>query len=152
MTEQEMRDMKAPWPKTWDELRDFCEPMFANENDDYGKAVYCMSLAATAMFNFAASKVGATGFQASCADLDILRRTRDMEHGFQIVDYERALYPQYLDPSNADYAALQAVFPQIAPRLIKAAKKNLAEAGEHTSPHVIAHWERIAALPEPKDD
>lgn len=147
MDEQEMRDMKAPWPKTWDELRDFCEPLFAKESDDYGKAAYCISLAATAMFNFAADKVGATGFQASCADLDILRRTRGLEHGFQFVDYGKALYPQYLDPSNTDCAALRAIFPEIAPTLADAAKKLLEKNGGSAHPNVIAHWKRLAALP-----
>lgn len=145
MTEQEMRDMKAPSPKTWDELRDFCEPLFAKEDDDYGKAVYCMSLAATAMFNFAAHKVGASGFQASCADLDILRRTRLMEHGFQIVDYSNALYPQYVTGNDDDHAALRAIFPQIAPHLAKEAKKRLGE-DRSAHPNVIEHWKRIAAL------
>ena len=144
MTESEMRDMDAPRPKSWDELRDFCEPLFAKENDDYGKAVYCMSLAAVAMFNFAASKVGATGFQASCADMDILRRTRHMENGFQIVNYDNALYPQYLE---GDHTALIAIFDEIAPDLADAAAK-LIEKNPGANARVIDHWKRIAALKE----
>ena len=143
MTESEMRDLETPSPKSWDELRDFCEPLFAKENDDYGKAVYCMSLAAVAMFNFAASKVGATGFQASCADMDILRRTRRMEHGFQIVNYNNALYPQYLEGN--DHKALRAIFDDIAPSLADEAQKRI-DSNTPAHPDVRAHWRRIAAL------
>lgn len=142
MNESEMRDMKAPWPKSWSELQDFCESLWT-ENDDYGKAVYCMSLAATAMFNFAGHKVGATGFQASCADLDILRRTRHMEHGFRVVDYDKALYPQYLESDPV----IAFLFDEIAPSLKKAAQKNLAE-NDRAHPDVIAHWQRIADMEE----
>jgi hypothetical protein len=142
MTELEMRDMKAPWPKSWDELRDFCESLWT-ENNDYGKAVYCMSLASVAMFNLAAHKVGATGFQASCADMDILRRTRDMENGFRIVDYSKAMYPQYLESDQV----IALLFDELAPLLKDAAAKELA-TNERAHPNVIAHWKRIVDLGE----
>lgn len=147
MTESEMRDAVAPTPKSWEELQAYCENLFANENDDYGKCAYCMSLAATAMFNFAAGRVGATGFLASCADMDILRRTRGMKHGFQIVDYGNFLYPQYMDRPE-----VVALFDTVAPDLIDAAKKLLAESdGRTVHGDVLRHWRRIAALPAPRN-
>lgn len=148
-TEAQMRDMEAPSPKSWDELRDFCEPLFATENDEYGKAVYCISLAATAMFNFAASKVGATGFQASCADMDFLRRTRGMKRGFQIVDYDHMLYPQYVDSTGPEYAAIRALFPIVAPKLADAAAELLRDKSSTAHLNVIAHWKRVAAMKQP---
>lgn len=147
MTESEMRDADAPWPKSWEELKAYCESLFINENNDYGKAAYCMSLATTAMFNFAADRVGATGFLASCADMDFLRRSRGMKNGFQIVDYNNFLYPQYMNRPE-----IAALFPKIAPRLIKEAKRLLEENGGGAHEDVLAHWKRIATMPEPTED
>lgn len=144
MTEAEMSKAKAPWPKTMGELADYCETLWSQENNDYGKAVYCISLATEAMFNLAASRVGASGFQASCADLTFLAKRRSMEHGFQLVDYSKALFPQYLESDPV----LAMLFDQIAPSLRKAAQAKLDEASDTTSPAVIAHWKRIVALPE----
>jgi hypothetical protein len=143
--EAAMRDADVPRFETHQELQAWIESLLANNNDDYGKAVYCISLATFATFNFVASKVGATGFQASCADMDVLRRSRQLEHGFQIVDYGKALYPQYLESDSV----LVLLFDKIAPSLKAAAAKLIAERTRHvTSPAVLAHWERITSLPE----
>ena len=75
MTEQEMRDTEVPRANTIGELSDYIESLVQQEHD-YGTCVYAMSMAATAAFNYVARRLGVTGFQASCADMDVLRRTR----------------------------------------------------------------------------
>lgn len=93
MTEKEMRECKVPW---FDKKRDLIKyiSQLVNMKHDYGTCCYAMSMSAVAAFNFVSSKLGVTGFQASCAELDVLARTRNMKLGFKILDNEDLLYPQ----------------------------------------------------------
>lgn len=95
MTEQELRECEVVWPKNLKELTEYIENLVKRKHD-YGTCVYAMSMSAVAAFHYVAHCIGATGFQASCADLDILKRTRHMDL-FRIVDYGNFLYPQYKD-------------------------------------------------------
>jgi hypothetical protein len=142
MSEQELRDSKVPWIETEQELSDYIQSL-ANREHDYGTAVYAMSMAATAAFNYMAKKVGASGFQASCADLDVLRRTRHLDR-FMIVNLNDALYPQtdlrqkldeYLEKSK-DYLREEAQ-KQLD-------KYEAEEEPKFIHPEVKAHWERLA--------
>lgn len=143
MTETEMRDARVPWPKTEEELVSYIKGLVEQEHD-YGTCVYAMSMAATAALYYVGSRLGVSGAQASCADLDILRRTRHMEHGFCITNYADLLYPQYWNE-----AATAAIFrevlrdPEQKPRFVEAAKKMLAEETRGTE-NVRAHWQKIA--------
>jgi hypothetical protein len=92
--EKEMRESKVPWFDNKEDLIKYITELEEQEHD-YGTCVYAMSMAAMATFNYMADKLGCTGFQASCADMDILRRSRRMKHGFRILDYDDLLYPQY---------------------------------------------------------
>ena len=98
-----MRAEKAPTPSLVEELNEYIRSLVEREHD-YGTCVYAMSLAATAAFNHVASKLGVTGFQASCADLDVLRRTRGMDGPFIILKAEDMLYPQYDLPGELQEA------------------------------------------------
>jgi hypothetical protein len=136
-TEQEMREETAPTFDTVEELQGYITSLVEREHD-YGTCCYAMSLAATAAFNFVASKLGVTGFQASCADLDILRRTRHLDGPFLILKGEDELYPQYdnhkkLEESRESWKSWIAE---------QAAKK--LEDVEHAHPDVIAHWKKLA--------
>ena len=138
-TEEQMRDAEAPRPKTTEELGAFIETMLKREHD-YGTCVYAMSLAATAAFNLVAHTLRVTGFQASCADLDILTRTRGMKGPWSIVDYSKALYPQYdiVGDVSEDLA-------KSAGWLRDEARKLLAERCDTPAdPNVMAHWRRLA--------
>ena len=95
-TEKELRVSGVPTPDSEQELIEYIHSLVERPHD-YGTCVYAMSMAATAAFNYVAHKLGVTGFQASCADMDIIKRTRHMEHGFRIVDYANLFYPQYWD-------------------------------------------------------
>lgn len=145
MTEQELRDYKVPTPRSIDELTDIiCD--LTERKHDYGTCVYAMSIAATAAFNYMASTLGVTGFQASCADMDILRRTRGYEHGFQVINYENLLYPQYEDQFGLSRAKLLAD-PGVRKIVRAAAKKLLKDRSADAHKDVLAHWKQLAALP-----
>lgn len=138
MTETEMREDQAAHPKTIGELSD-CIQALVKQDHDYGTCVYAMSLAATAAFNYVASQLGVTGFQASCADLDIVRRTRSINGPFMLIDGNKMLYPQY-----DLHAILSKAMDGWTEWAAKEAKKKLAEAS-HAHPDVVAHWEALAA-------
>jgi len=137
-TEEELRESKAPWPKTEEELIEYIRSL-VDLKHDYGTCVYAISLSAVAAFNYVASKLGCTGFQASCADLDILKRTRSMEGPFMIVDLNKYLFPQY-DLRNE----LEEFISKNMDWVKEQAKKRLAEDNEYTAKSVLAHWKALA--------
>ena len=94
MTEAELRGYKCPTFNSLDELTKFINDLTERKHD-YGTCCYAMSLAATASFEYVASKLGVTGFQAGFAGLDIIKRVRNMDGPFMILDAEKTLYPQY---------------------------------------------------------
>jgi hypothetical protein len=140
-TEQQMRDAEAPHPRTTDELFTYIDNLTGRKHD-YGTCVYAMSLAAVAAFNYVAHKLGVTGFQASCADLDILRRTRGMKGPFMLLKAQDMLYPQYDLPRQL-FEAMEEWKPWVAEQ----AAKQLAEYGDDSRvyPDVLAHWKRLAS-------
>jgi hypothetical protein len=93
-TEKEMREATVPTFSSAEELQKYIDGLVTQEHD-YGTCVYAMSIAATATFNYVANVLGVTGFQASMADLDIIRRTRHMKGPFMLLKGEDLLYPQY---------------------------------------------------------
>ena len=140
MSEQEMRDTEVPRANTIAELSDYIESLVQQEHD-YGTCVYAMSMAATAAFNYVARRLGVTGFQASCADMDVLRRTRRITGPFMIVDGNKMLYPQY--SIERDVREAMNEWAQWAG---DEARKLLAQDNGRASPKVIKHWKGLAAL------
>lgn len=138
MTEQELRDSTAPTPTTLEELSSYIESL-RTQDHDYGTCVYAMSLSATAAFNYIANTLGVTGFQASCADLDILRRTRRMKGPFAIINADHMLYPQY-DFPNKSRELVDKWRPWAAEQAIK-----LLEEHKDADPTVYNHWQWLAA-------
>jgi hypothetical protein len=145
-TEKELRECEVPWPKTDAELAVIITAL-SDRSHDYGTCVYAMSFAALAAFYLMAHKLGVTGFQASCADMDFIGRTRHMKHGFRIINYENLLYPQYCNskhfPSYHDLLDDEDVKKQLRDQAIK---KLSEETSAH--PNVRAHWEFLASLCE----
>ena len=155
-TEKEMREEKVPSFETMEELTNYINSLVDREHD-YGTCVYAMSLAATAAFNYVASKLGVTGFQASCADLDIIRRTRHIESPFAMITADKALYPQH--DIKAD---VEKYMDEWKEWVQKEARSKLKEHNhknelkkwtdddgqEHecyaVHPEVWAHWEKLA--------
>lgn len=138
-TEKEMRDEAVPTFETLEELNKYITQLKEQEHD-YGTAVYAISMAATAAFNYMAASLGATGFQASCADLDILRRTRYIKAPFAIITAEDMLYPQY----NIDnkFKELKEGWKPWA----KEEAKKLLLSGDTmlVAPKVLEHWLNLA--------
>lgn len=141
--EKTMREAKVPTLESPEELSAYIADLIDREHD-YGTAVYAISMAATATFNHVAKKLGVTGWQASNADLDILRRTRNLPGPFMLIDADKALFPQY---SLA--ADLEAFLIDIKPWLAEQAAKKLAnDIDGPVSPKVVDHWRTLAAWKE----
>lgn len=66
---------KNPWPKTAKELEETIAG-YVNGKHTYDTAAIAMSLAATAAFNYVATVLGTTGFQAGWAIGDFERRNK----------------------------------------------------------------------------
>ncbi len=146
MSEEELREIDVPFFKREKDVIRFIRNII-NRDHEYGTCVYAMSLSAIAAFNYVCSRLGTTGFQASCADMDFLARTRGMKDGFSILDYNRLLYPQYLDKFNK--TAVDYIYSNLESLQDKAL--DLLEKSEGmTHPDVKAHWEWILSL-KPKE-
>ena len=143
-TEEQMRDGDVPWPKSRDELVAYIDTLTERPHD-YGTCVYAMSMAATAAFNYVASKLGVTGFQASAAAMDILRRTCGLKNGFRIISYDDLLYPQYWDAERTPIFRAVLREPRNARRFADEAARRLSE-DSHASPTVRDHWRWIIGM------
>jgi hypothetical protein len=138
--EQEIRNQEAPWLDSLDQLQQYINSLVERPHD-YGSCVYAMSLAAVAAFQYVASKLGVTGFQASCADLDFIRRTRNLKGPFMLIDAEKMLYPQYDIRNN-----LEEALEKWKPWAAEEAEKKLAEDTHDAADSVISHWIYLASL------
>lgn len=145
LEEFELRDFEVPKVETVEDLVRIVTAVTRREHD-YGTAVYAMSIAAHAAFRFVAGVLGVTGFQASCADLDFVKRTRRLDL-FALTDYSKLLYPQYVEEIPDAMRVLQ----KNAKWFREKARELLAEdgSGEGLTPSsaVRAHWRWLAALP-----
>lgn len=137
--EYKMSQEKVPTPNTIEELSSYISYL-SYMTHDYGTAVYAMSMAAVATLNFMTNKIGASGFQYSCADMDILRRTRNLNHGFSIVDYSKVLYPQY----RKDFLTYDGIIEQNRIHFASEARKLLDECSG--SQEVQDHWTYLSSL------
>lgn len=144
MTEKEMREADVPTFDTLDELTEYIRSLTEREHD-YGTAVYAVSMAAVAAFNHVAHKLGITGFQASCADLDIIRRTRRLRGPFMLIRAEDMLYPQYSIEGKVREA-----LNEWLPWAREQARKKLAEPLVHVHPDVMRRWRELAGTKDAK--
>lgn len=140
-TEKELRELKPVWPKSFDEVSLILLALAEREHD-YGTCVYAMSHGAVAGYNFIAGRLGVTGFQASCADLDIIRINRHWEHGFRLVNFADLHFPQYM--TRRSFPTLFDVLEGQREALMESAKAKL-EKGGAMHPNVRAHLEWLAA-------
>lgn len=147
MSETEMSKSEAPSPQNIEELTEYIDSL-VNQPQSYGTCVYAMSLASVATFNYVADKLGVTGFQASCADLDFIKRTRRLKNGFRITDYGNLLYPQYYFDEGSFPTAHQLLMKNLEQIQDKAL--DLIEEDDksdlNASQTVRKHWEWILSL------
>jgi hypothetical protein len=138
LNERGLRDAVTPRIETEDELLAVVRALVERDHD-YGTCVYAMSIAAEAAYRYVAGRLSVTGFQASCADMDFLRRIRHMPGPFTVIDVSNALYPQY------DLVGrLREYIQESSGWLRDEARKRLDNDSAHASPNVIAHWKRLA--------
>lgn len=145
-TEEEMRAAKVPWPYTTRQLVQYIDSLVEREHD-YGTCVYAMSMAAVAAFYYVSHRLEVTGFQASCADLDIIRRTRHLKGPFMIIDADKMLYPQY----NIVGEVMKAL-KEWRPWAKKRAKELLADDGRSAADEVYDRWKRLASADVPEEE
>jgi len=136
--EAKMRAETAPTPKTIGELTAYIDYLADGEHD-YGTCVYATSLAAVAAFNHVAHRLCVSGFQAMCADLDVVRRTRSIDGPFALIRGRDMLYPQY-DALGELQKLLEDEWRGWA---AKEAQKMLIESPTAHS-DVVAHWRKLA--------
>lgn len=143
MTEQQLRDAADPWPHTEDELLAQLRAL-VDRPHDYGTCCYAMSIAAVAAFNYVAHRLGTTGFQASAAHLDFIRRSRNHKFGTVIQDLGVILFPQYCDSHRfPHWDELLDREPQLAEQIVAEARRNLESDAKLAHPSVVAHWRYI---------
>lgn len=146
--DEQVEAIKAlPNPKNLDELRETLLQVVSGHKSpngiDYNEGPFAMAAAAYLAFNYAAHFIGASGFQASGAELMFLAASRGLKGPFAIVNSEDMLYPQYdipgrvqayVDEDWTDWAA------QEAQKLLD----SHADKRDTVAPPVWAHWEQLA--------
>ena len=136
MTEQEMMDHKVPTFDNEEDLVKYCRDLIEQEHD-YGTSARTASLCAVAWMNYIARKLGLTGFQMSCADMDVLERMRRFKGPWAIINAEDQMYPQY-------DGKIQEITDGWKEWLKEEAKKRLREPG-NVHDKVKSRWQELAA-------
>jgi|SRR5690625_1811255 len=130
------------YPKTEEELLAYLHEQ-DNKQHDYNTIADSLANVTVAMFNYFASKHGMTGWQASWAGLEFIRKTRGLEAPFGIIDGGQLLYPQY------DLAEkLNEWIEEWKPEIGKLAKERLKSNSTFASERVIEHWKKLAQYAE----
>jgi hypothetical protein len=91
---QASQDERHEWERTYGPE----EPYIALDHkggDAYGAAAEALVETAVGAFDLVARALGVTGWQASYAELEFLRRSRGIKGPFGLYSMEDALYPQY---------------------------------------------------------
>lgn len=128
------------WPKDLEGFLNYVKQI-EEQPHDYNSIADALADATVAFFNYFASKHGMTGFQASWAGLQFLRKSRGMEHPFMIVDGGKLLYPQY--DLHRD---LEKFIEETKSQLADVALENLKSVDSYTHDNVVRHWEYLASL------
>lgn len=107
----------------------------------YELSANAMWLAGEAAFNYAASQVGASGFQGSWAALQLYAKLMQIEGGFIVLKAEDMLYPQYnLVERLHDWTDSDDMTRWLGDE----AEKRLA-LSENAAERVIEHWKTLVA-------
>lgn len=147
-------------PENSAQLADLIESLTVFDHDGgdggYEASADAMWRAAVAAFNYAARRVGATGFQASWAALKFYAEAMNVEGPFTVVQVHDALYPQY---DLVD--RVRRFIEEQRPWLREQASAKLAEDERRSHetfvdddgnerpvltahPDVVAHWRKLA--------
>lgn len=133
-------------PKTSEELNKYIAEKI-NKQHDYNTSAQALHDITVATFNYAASQLGNSGFQASYAALQFVGTVNGYDGPYGVLKGEDMLYPQY--DSLVDTAAKWD--KEWAQWAGEEAKKLLEEHEEGlVHPDVRSHWEELAAVLENK--
>lgn len=138
-----MRKQNSPLnPKTLEEFVDLVKNI-ENSHQSYNTITDALADTTAAYFNYFANKHGMTGYQASYAGLEFLKKTRGMEMPFMIVDSSKMLYPQYDLVSD-----VEEFLEESKTELAKVAKKNLEELDGNSlvSLKVVDRWKELVSM------
>lgn len=158
-TAEEMAAAPNPRPETEIELLDYVRSVIGAVkyppetaqgirtpagDEAYSMTVHAIGLAAMAAYHYAAHKLRPTGYQASAAGIEMLRRTHNIEGPFAVVQASNMLYPQTANVVEDVAAFLRE--PDTQNFLHERAKKLLIDNRITPVHHdVLAHWTRLAA-------
>lgn len=134
------------WPKNEEEFIQYVRTEM-NKQHDYNTSAEAVSNITVAAFNYVASTMGITGFQAGWAGLNAIGKIRSIEGPFAIIDGEKFLYPQYDLHKN-----LHEWHEEWKPALSKLAKERLKENGDFIHPKVKERFEYYANLEFPESE
>lgn len=97
-----------------------------------------------AAFNYAASKMGLSGFQAGYSEMLFLMKQKNLENGFSVIDFNDLLYPQNLYKFNITPDKL------IRENLesLKTSARKLLQENNYASEEVRNHWQSILDIPD----
>jgi hypothetical protein len=134
-----------PTPKTLEELTDLIRR--CTERTGYEDSADAMWEAALAAFNYVASEVGATGFQASFSALRLYGEIMHVKGPFVVIKAEDALFPQYDLQSR-----LEEFLEKAKPWIVEQANAKLDEIESDPNPEearrfvaarVLEHWRTL---------
>ncbi len=146
MSEEELREAEVVWPKTEEELGEIIDALI-ERNHTYGTCVYAMSIAMVSAMRYVSHELGVTGFQASCADLDVLSRTRNLNWG-TLLDYEDLLWPQKWHSDN--FPSRIDIWSDNKEKFAEKAKEKIEENNKgEVHERVWKHWEELANKTRP---
>jgi hypothetical protein len=160
---------KIPWPDSEQELLDYIRSVMdvkrmtpeeafeagkraaegdTSGMDGYNKVADAMWKVAAAAFYYVAKQLGATGFQAGWASMQLFRELRGYKCPFAIIKAEDILYPQYDIEQN-----IQECIESFLPWAADEARKRLEELKneDRIHPDVLKRWKYLAELPGLKD-
>lgn len=125
---------------TRDELVALIDAKVSQEHD-YNTSADALWETAEATFNYVASELGVTGFQAGFAAMMFLRKVNGWDSPFAVIQAEDMLYPQY-----DILARVRRYLDEWRPWAADEARKRLAEGDRtHVHPNVWRRWEDLAA-------
>lgn len=141
-----------PWPKSQNELVDYLNGLYSPPDEPteagYEAAANALWKGALAAFRYMTNVVGATGFQASWAELEFLKHSRNLNCSFAILKADDMLYPQHESPV-AKAIRLEGEWLQ---EVAQKARDRIAEADGHVHPNVLAHWKLLVERAEEEVD
>jgi hypothetical protein len=126
-------------PKTEDELLAVIRDAIA-KGTDYNGSAEALSTCAVAAFMYAASVVGASGFQGEWAALRAYGEVMGIKGPFAVLRGEDLVYPQY-DLRRK----VEGYIDEWTPWAAEKARENLLGDLSHVHPEVLAHWRALAA-------